>query len=83
MAKITGVECSDRERSARVGERGGAAATAPQGQAHQAAEARDRVQEGQISGQSRNIFFMTFLGILLVLYMSGYEGSPSWCAKAT
>jgi hypothetical protein len=45
-----GVECSGRERSAGVGERGGATAPAPQGQAHQAAEARDRVQEGQISG---------------------------------
>jgi hypothetical protein len=66
-----GVECSGRERSAGVGERGGAAAPAPQGQAHQAAAARDRVQEGQISGQSWATFFMTFLGILLVLFMSG------------
>jgi hypothetical protein len=56
----SGVECAGRERSAGVGERGGAAAPAPQGQAHQAAEARDRVQEGQISGQSRTLFFMTF-----------------------
>ncbi len=66
----SGVECSDRERSAGVGERGGATAPAPQRQAHQAAEARDRVQEGQISGQSRNIF-ITFLRILLtsVLYV--------------
>ena len=44
----SGVECSERERGDRVLEWGGAAAE--QGQAHQAAEARDRVQEGQIPG---------------------------------
>ncbi len=53
----SGVECSGRERGAGVGERGGATAPAPQGQAHQAAEARDRMQEGQISGQSKGHLF--------------------------
>ncbi len=62
----SGVECSGREWSAWVGERGGAAAPAPQGQAHQATEARDRVQEGQISGQSRTTFFMTFWAVLRI-----------------
>ncbi len=60
----SGVECSGRERSAGVGERGGAAAPAPQGQAHQAAEARDRVQEGQISGQSKGHLFHDLFGDL-------------------
>ncbi len=64
----SGVECSGRERSAGVGERGGTAAPAPQGQAHQAAEARDRVQEGQISGHRILLLFWGSYYFLCILF---------------